>query len=61
MAAAESLTITREIDHKVDLIIDGELCHISLRIGPQPFRVGVKETGVAVQQVLNQFSDVKSS
>ena len=62
MAAAESLTITREIDHKADLIIDGELYHISPpRICPQPLRVGVKETGVAVQQVLNQFSDLRSS
>ena len=62
MAAAESLTITRGIDDKASLIIDGELYHISPpRIDPQLFRVGVKETGAAVQRVVNQFNDLQSS
>ena len=62
MAAAESLTITRGIDDKAGLIIDGELNRINPpRIVPQLFWVGVKETGVAVQQVVNQFTDLQSS
>ena len=62
MAAAESLTITRGIDDKAGFIVDGELYRISPpRIGPQPFRVGVKEIGVAVQRAVNQFTDLQSS
>ena len=38
MAAAESLTITRGIDDKAGLIIDGELYHTSLpRVDPKLF------------------------
>jgi hypothetical protein len=43
MAAAESLTITRGIDDKVGLVMDGELFSISPpRIGPQPCPVRCK-------------------
>ena len=68
MAAAEALTITRGIDdkvkvvdHKVGSVIQGELYFRSLapRIGPQPFTpLGVMETGVAIQQVFDQVTDL---
>ena len=69
MAAAESLTIARGIDDKVKdvddkagVIIDSELCRIRPpQIVPHLFRVGVKETRIAVQQVVNQFTDIQSS
>jgi archaellum component FlaC len=53
----------RGVDYKVGSVIQGESCFHSL--APEsvlsPARLGVKKTGVAIQQVINQFSDLKGS
>src|ERR1700761_1525749 len=61
MAAAEGLTITREIGDKIEGVDEGELyCVVLLRIFPQRFtRLGVKANGAAVQKLVNQLSDLK--
>ena len=61
MAAAEGLTITREISDKIEGVDKGELyCVVLLRIFPQRFtRLGVKANGAAVQKLVNQLSDLK--
>ena len=55
MAAAEGLTITRDIGNKVEGVDEGKFF-------PQRFtRLGVKEIGVAIQEVVNQVSHINRS
>jgi hypothetical protein len=63
MAAAEGLTITREIGDRMEGVDEGELYWVvQLRMFPQRFtRLGVKENGAAVQKVLDELSDLKRS
>jgi hypothetical protein len=51
------------IDNKVGSVIEGELYRISRppNQSSAPFPLGVKETGVAIQQVVNQVSDLNRS
>jgi hypothetical protein len=52
----------QDVDHKVESVIEGGYTLAGLRICPQPFsRLGVKETGVAIQQAVNQVCDLKRS
>ena len=54
----------QDVDHKVGSVIEGELYHISWspNLVLSPFvRLGVKETGVAIQQVANQVSNLNRS
>jgi hypothetical protein len=49
------------VDHKVGSVIQGE-SFSSPRIGSQPFtRIGVMETGLAIQYVANQVNDLNCS
>jgi archaellum component FlaC len=52
-----------DVDHKVGSVIQGELRVHSLapKSVLSPARLGVKGAGVAIRQVINQFSDLKSS
>ena len=63
MAAAEGLTIIRDIGDKTEGIDNGELYCLSLpRIFPQCItRLGVKDNQVAIQQVVNQVSHLNCS
>jgi hypothetical protein len=63
MAAAEGLTIIRDIGDKAEGIDNGELYCLSLpRIFPQCItRLGVKDNQVAIQQVVNQVSHLNCS
>ena len=63
MAAAEGLTIIRDIGDKAEGIDNGELYCLSLpRISPQCFtRLGVKDNQVTIQQVVNQVSHLNCS
>ena len=63
MAAAEGLTITREIGDKIEGVDEGELyCVVLLRIFPERFTwLGVKANEAAIQRVVNQFSDLQRS
>ena len=55
-------TKVQGVDHKVGSVIEGELYRIGLP--PESLLIlalpGVKETGVAIQQVVNQVSGLKS-
>ena len=69
MAAAEALVITRDIgndvkgvDHKIGSIIKGELEAPQLAPESQPLTwSGVKDTGMAIQEVANQVGHLKRS
>ena len=62
MAAAEGLAITRDIGDKVDGVDEGESYRPRLSPISQRFtRLGVKDNGVAIQQVVNQVSHIKRS
>ena len=70
MAAVEALIITRGIDdrvqvvdHKVGLVIEGKFyLHHLVPKRPSSFsRLGVKKTGAAIQQVVNQVSSLNCS
>jgi hypothetical protein len=73
MAAAESLTITRGIAERLEgvddrvrvvdhNVIEGEFYRVSMSPNMSSiFPVGVKETGAAIQRIVNQVSDLKCS
>ena len=64
MAAAEQLTITRDIGDDVKGVIKGELelHQLAPEPGLQPLsRLGVKDTGVVIQEVVNQVGHLNRS